>query len=144
MQVHVSFDTANPNDRDALERLFGAGPTYTKMTVEAKPVSVEAEQPPRKPGRPKTTTVKKPAEPETVVEEPTVEEYAEAKAEEPAAEEITKAMVAKELRNFLKERGEKEGPQAALAILKEFKVSTFPELKEEDYAAFLSKLRDAS
>jgi hypothetical protein len=135
VKATVTFEIEKAEELVALGQFFdqfgfNAGPVVEGTT--AKPAG--------KPGR-KPAKAADPKPEEKPVEEPAVD--LGLGDDEPVAEEITKATVAAELRTFIKAKGEKEGPTLALAVLKQFGANKFDELKGEDYAKFLSKLKQA-
>ena len=118
--------------------VFGAVVKSGRADVSAEPIRQPAPEPEKRIAAPAEPKPAKPAKAKAAPEpEPEPEETDE---DETEVEEIDKALVARELRAFMAERGS-TGPKDALAVLKKFGVTTFDALPEESYAKFLSALK---
>lgn len=143
MKAYVNFELETPEDFAAFVSVFGTVVKSNRADVQAEPIRQPAPEPEKriaapvdeKPAKPAKAAKAKPVDPEPV--DPQADAIGE---DETEVEEIDKALVARELRAFMAERGS-TGPKDALAVLKKFGVTTFDALPEESYAKFLSALK---
>jgi hypothetical protein len=138
MKVNVTLEIESADELIALGRFFQSGQGQSEAPIEAgapEPVkAVEtAAAPARGRGRPKKDA-------EHPAPQPAPEPDKPEPADEIETETVDKALVAKELRAFITEKGQ-DGPKQALGALKEFGANKFDELKAADYSRFLSALK---
>jgi hypothetical protein len=135
MRASINFELENPEDFAAFAKFFGKVSAAPASSVEVdpsrwpEPIRQPAPEPERQIAKPDTAPAdEKAAEPEKVEQDEGVEE-------------VTKELVAKELRKFMADAGA-EGPRKALGILKnQFGVAKFDDLPAEQYSKLLSALK---
>lgn len=140
MKVSVTFQAETPDEIEALSALlllpaFRSGVVNVDPGVSASPGPADKET--AAPASAKGARKRKP--PAAPPAEQPVPDKPEAQVET-----VDKALVAKELRAFIDAKGEKAGIPAALGVLKQFNVKSFPELPAEQYSRFLSALKRAA